>query len=139
MVYFTAAHSWRPPGVTVGITAPIPDDILFGPPEQSDAFELGLKSEWLDRRLRFNAAMFYQEFDGFIGRFEDVPYVNDNTQTVDEGGFTYNGDAIAYGLEADLFWLITYSDCSVAFHSGRFEMGSSLTQKATGPDAPQSA
>ena len=56
MVYFTAAHSWRPPGVTVGITAPIPDDILFGPPEQSDAFELGLKSEWLDRRLRFNVA-----------------------------------------------------------------------------------
>lgn len=107
LLYFTVAHSWRPPGVTVGITAPLPDDVLFGPPEESDAFELGLKSEWLDRRLRFNAALFYQEFDGFIGRFEDVPYVNDNTQTVDEGGFTYNGDAIAYGLEADLFWLIS--------------------------------
>lgn len=106
MVYFTAAHSWRPPGVTVGITAPLPDDILFGPPEESDAFELGLKSEWMERRLRLNAALFYQEFDGFIGRFEDVPYVNDTTQTVDEGGFTYNGDAIAYGAEADLLWLI---------------------------------
>ncbi|MBK9470562.1 MAG: TonB-dependent receptor [Pseudomonadales bacterium] len=124
MVYFTAAHSWRPPGVTVGITAPIPDDILFGPPEQSDAFELGLKSEWLDRRLRFNAAMFYQEFDGFIGRFEDVPYVNDNTQTVDEGGFTYNGDAIAYGLEADLFWLISdewTAQLSMSAQKGEFD------------------
>lgn len=107
LLYFTAAHSWRPPGVTVGITAPLPDDILFGPPEESDSFELGIKSEWLDRRLRFNAALFYQEFDGFIGRFEDVPYVNDDTQTVDEGGFTYNGDAIAYGLEADLLWLVS--------------------------------
>jgi len=107
MVYFTAAHSWRPPGVTVGITAPLPDDILFGPPEESDAFELGIKSEWLDRRLRFNAAVYYQEFDGFIGRFEDIPYLNPESGVVDEGGFTYNGDATAYGFEADLFWLLT--------------------------------
>jgi len=32
--------------------------------------------------------LFYQEFDGFIGRFEDVPYVNEDTQTVTAGGFT---------------------------------------------------
>lgn len=107
MLYFTAAHSWRPPGVTVGITADVPDDLVFGAPEESDAFELGIKSEWLDRRLRFNAALFYQKFDGFIGRFEDVPYLNTATSAVDEGGFTYNADAIAYGLEADVFWMIT--------------------------------
>ena len=107
LLYLTAAHSWRPPGVTVGITAPIPDNILFGPPEESDAFELGLKSEWLDRRLRLNAALFYQEFDGFIGRFEDVPYLNSDTDLVSSGGFTYSGDAITYGAEADLLFLVS--------------------------------
>lgn len=107
MVYFTAAHSWRPPGITVGITADVPDDLVFGAPEESDAFELGIKSEWLVRRLRLNAALFHQSFEGFIGRFEDVPYLDTNTQTVSEGGFTYNADAIAYGFEADVFWMIT--------------------------------
>lgn len=106
MAYVTVSHSWRPPGVTVGITAPLPDSVLFGPPEKSDALELGLKSEWLDRRLRFNAALFYQEFDGFIGRFEDVPYLNGANGTVTTGGFTYNADATAYGAEADLLWMV---------------------------------
>ena len=69
----------------MGITADVPDDLVFGAPEESDAFELGIKSEWLDRRLRLNAALFYQGFEGFIGRFEDVPYLNTNTQTVSEG------------------------------------------------------
>ena len=107
MTYLTAAHSWRPPGATVGVTAPVPDDILFGPPEESDSFELGLKSEWIDRRLRLNAALFYQEFDGFIGRFEDIPYLNTTNNQVTVGGFTYNGDATVYGMEADLLFLIT--------------------------------
>ena len=107
MAYLTASHSWRPPGVTVGITAPLPNSVLFGPPEKSDALELGLKSEWLDRRLRFNAALFYQEFDGFIGRFEDVPYLNGANGTVTTGGFTYNADATSYGAEADLLWLVS--------------------------------
>ena len=105
LLYFTAAHSWRPPGVTVGITTPLPDSVLFGPPEESDAFELGMKSEWLDRRLRLNAALFYQEFDGFIGRFEDVPY-DSGPAGVGTGGFTYNGDATTYGGEADLLFLV---------------------------------
>ncbi len=106
-VYFTAAHSWRPPGVTVGITAPMPDDVIFGEPEESDSVELGIKSEWLERRLRFNAAVYYQEFDGFIGRFEDIPYLDEPGVNVQAGGFTYNGDAIVYGLETDLSYLVT--------------------------------
>jgi iron complex outermembrane receptor protein len=124
MLYFTAAHSWRPPGVTVGITAPIPDDVLFGPPEESDAVELGLKSEWMDRRLRLNAALFYQEFDGYIGRFEDVPYLNTTTQQVASGGFTYNGDATAYGAEADLLFLVNEdwtAQLSVSTQKGEFD------------------
>jgi iron complex outermembrane recepter protein len=32
-------------------------------PEQVDAYEVGLKSEWLNRRLRANVAAFYSEYD----------------------------------------------------------------------------
>ncbi|NND69572.1 MAG: TonB-dependent receptor [Halioglobus sp.] len=105
-LYFTAAHSWRPPGVTVGITAPMPDDLIFGEPEESDSVELGVKSEWLDRRLRVNAAVYYQEFDGFIGRFEDIPFLDEPGFNVQSGGFTYNGDAMVYGFETDLSYLV---------------------------------
>ncbi len=124
MVYLTAAHSWRPPGVTVGITAPLPDSVLFGPPEESDAFELGIKSEWMDRRLRFNAAIFYQEFDGYIGRFEDVPYLNAATGAVTVGGFTYNGDATAYGFETDLLFLVNEQwnvQLALSSQTGKFD------------------
>ncbi len=106
-LYATAAHSWRPPGVTVGITAPMPDDLIFGGPEESDSVELGFKSEWLDRRVRFNAALYYQSFDGFIARFEDIPYLDEPGFAVQTGGFTYNGDAEVFGLETDLSWLIS--------------------------------
>src|SRR5690606_37193901 len=73
MAYFTHGHAWRPPGVTVGVTAPVSDDLISGDPEESDSFELGVRSEWLQGRLRANASVFHQRFDNFIGRFNDVP------------------------------------------------------------------
>ncbi len=58
-LYFTAAHSWRPPGVTVGILTELPDEVIFGEPEESDSFEFGLKSEWLDNTLRYYLSYFH--------------------------------------------------------------------------------
>lgn len=37
-------------------------DINSYDPEYVDTYEIGLKSEWLDNRLRFNAAVFYSEY-----------------------------------------------------------------------------
>lgn len=61
-------------------------------PEQLDAFELGLKSELLDRRLRFNAAGFYYDFKNI----QLNTYVN-------SAPAIYNGkSAKLYGLDADI-------------------------------------
>lgn len=43
----------------------LPDDLLRYDPETTDSIELGLKSEWLDGRLRLNGAIFYQVYDDF--------------------------------------------------------------------------
>ena len=61
-------------------------------PETLDAYELGIKSDWLDHRLRLNAAAFYYDYTNvqvtaFVGALEEV----------------YNGNgATSYGLDFDL-------------------------------------
>lgn len=40
---------------------PLPPTRAFGP-EELDAYELGYKSEWLDRRLLANVAVFYEDY-----------------------------------------------------------------------------
>lgn len=106
MVYLNYGHSFRPAGTTVAITTPVSSDLIFGRNETSDSLELGTKTEWLDGRLRFNAALFYQKFDGFIGRFYNVPYQG-ASGVVQSADFTYNGDATVKGGEFNLNALIT--------------------------------
>jgi iron complex outermembrane receptor protein len=71
---------------TVGVTG-VPVN-----PETIDAFEVGLKSEWFDRRLRLNAAAFYYDFKGLqvvISRGASTDLLN-------------AGKAEVKGAEADL-------------------------------------
>ena len=71
--------------------------------EVSNSFEVGVKTEWLDRRLRINAAVFdttvddSQFFEFFAGPFGLLRVVT----TIDETNIT--------GFEADFNWLLTDS------------------------------
>mgnify|MGYP001819552925 FL=1 len=68
--------------------------------EVTDTFELGMKSEWLDNRLRVNAAAFYTEIDDyqffnfFAGPFGLLRVVNN----IDE--------VEIYGAEVDFVWAV---------------------------------
>ena len=66
MAYLSYAKGFKTGGWTTRLTAPLPPGSpaqSFGP-ETDNTYELGLKSEWLDRRLIVNAAMFYSKYDG---------------------------------------------------------------------------
>jgi iron complex outermembrane recepter protein len=66
MAYFSYARGFKTGGWTTRLTAPLPPGSpaqSFGP-EKDQTYELGLKSEWLDRQLIINAAAFYSLYDG---------------------------------------------------------------------------
>ncbi len=76
--------------------------------ETLDSFEVGLKADWLDGRLRTNVALFYSEYDdmqipGSVGVDTDGDGVNDDFV----GTVTNAGEAEISGLEVEGNWLIT--------------------------------
>jgi iron complex outermembrane receptor protein len=139
MAYFTYAHSWRPAGVTVGITSELtPDELLAGEPEETDSYELGFRSEWLDNRLRLNNSVYYQDYSNFIARFEDVPYVGAG-DTLQSGGFTYPGDATVQGVELDLTYDVTdawWVRLTTAYADGKFDDASVPCRDTNGDGQP---
>lgn len=104
--YVSYGRSWRPGGITVGVQG-VPANVLFYDPETSKSYEVGVKTEWFERRLTVNAAVFRQEFDGYINTSGfGIPYVNtaaNGTTSLSSGAFTFNADAITTGAELEIF------------------------------------
>ncbi len=75
-------------------------DLTAGPTddETSDSYELGLKSDWYDGRLRLNATAFYTEYEGLA--FE-VFFPAPNNPTGQETASQNIGKATIYGLELE--------------------------------------
>lgn len=68
-------------------------------PEELDSIELGLKSEWLGRRLNFNANLFYYDYRNVQVNITGI-YNGDPTQTVN---YLQNVErAHAFGAELEL-------------------------------------
>ena len=64
MAYVSWGKGFKAGGWTTRLSAAIPSatQAQFAP-ESTKAWELGLKSTWLDQRLRVNAALFYTDYD----------------------------------------------------------------------------
>jgi len=78
------------------------DDINSFDPEYVDTFEVGIKSEWLDNRIRFNATAFYSEYED--KQEEEVTDLGGGNVTT----VVYNAaDAEIQGLELEFTAQIT--------------------------------
>lgn len=85
--------------------ATLEDDFLLYPAEESTAYEIGMKSLWLDAKVLANLAVFYQDFENF-----------QNFQSADPdriGGFSLgvlinSADKVnTQGVELELSWEIS--------------------------------
>lgn len=81
---------------------PDPAEYLLHDEETSDSFEIGMKGRFWDGRARLNAALYYQQYDGYLGFVRGVEVLDDmGNPVVLPGGLIYNGDADITGLELD--------------------------------------
>lgn len=64
MVYASIARGYKGPAVNTLGGNSFGADFIVGP-EIPTSYELGIKSEWFDNRLRLNAAAYYTEFEDF--------------------------------------------------------------------------
>jgi len=108
MIYASLDRSYRPPGAMTVPTLTQAEDLLYGD-ETSVSFEVGGKSMLWDNRLRLNAALYYQEFKGYISRAKNVLVDTDLNGSGDarSSGVTFNGDAIIQGAEVEFTALLS--------------------------------
>ncbi len=103
--YGTYSHGFRAGGYNdqVGTSGnPItPDEKKPTNPEKADSFEVGMKNELWDRRLRLNEALFYVQYKDAI-RQVVVPVTNLNGQPGEETLFRNAAKFTVYGLENEL-------------------------------------
>lgn len=123
--YASYGRAFRAP--TTGVSTPvgITADLIRTDSETTDSFEVGLKGSLMDRRLNFALAGFYQQFNGFIRRFDGI-YWRSSTDASQQGffSFNYNGDAKIKGVEAELNGRITDNwdfGLSAAYAHARFD------------------
>jgi iron complex outermembrane receptor protein len=64
MVYASYAKGYKGPGSNSLPSGPTSGDV-FVDPEIPSSYEVGIKSQWLDNRLRVNAAAYYSTFKDF--------------------------------------------------------------------------
>ena len=107
--YAKWSTAYKTGGVNTGSASLRPYDS-----EEAETFEIGLKSEFFDRRLRINAAAFTTEYDGMHLDFSDpdIPTIVDTInaeKTVDVDGFELEVTAVPLeGLTVGLSY--TYLD-----------------------------
>jgi outer membrane receptor protein involved in Fe transport len=95
MVYATYSEGFRPGGVNR-----ISDETLGGPyqPDFLKNYEIGWKTQWLGTTLRWNGAMFWQDWEdfqfSFLGPFSGTIITN-------------GGQARIKGIESELDWAAT--------------------------------
>ena len=90
-VYASYSRGFKSGGWLARLVFPTPNEVTDFPPEIVDSYELGLKAELFDNRVRTNFAAFYTDFQDLF-----------NTYTNVNGGFTgATTDAEIYGVEAE--------------------------------------
>jgi iron complex outermembrane receptor protein len=121
LVYANTGASFRPRPTAIGVNNatnnPVLNSFIFLQPETSRAYEVGLKSTFLDGRARVNLALWRQRFHNLIVYVPGVPYLSNSGQgfQVSNFNFTANAaEALVSGVDLESAFQIT-RDWNVSF------------------------
>jgi iron complex outermembrane receptor protein len=94
--YASLSRGFKSGGYLARLVFPNPEEISNFPPEIVDSYEVGLKAQLFDNRVRTNIAVFYTDFQDLFNTFTNV-----------NGGFSgATTDAKIYGLEFEGTWRV---------------------------------
>lgn len=112
MVYASTGSSWRPPVVAIGNFTNAdytPNEVahIALPSESSKSYEIGLKSDWFDRKLHFNLTAYHQDYKNYPYRAggAGIAYININSAgapTIGNFNFVSAVPIKVNGIEAEL-------------------------------------
>jgi iron complex outermembrane recepter protein len=138
MVYASTGSSWRP-AVTQVVgdfsldQSSVERAHLASPPETSKSYEIGFKSEWMDRKILADVTYYHQNFDNYPLRAEtgvyyiDYAYVDGSVNpTVGQFNFISPVGVSVNGVEAQLGFRPTRRfsiDSSINWSSSRVTHG----------------
>jgi outer membrane receptor protein involved in Fe transport len=102
LAYASYAHGFKAGGFNGQDASPDQEAVPYGP-EKVDAVELGLKTQFFNRRMTLNTALFRSEYDDLqVGGAR--PFVTSPAATVQNAG-----GARSQGIELEQRWAITRS------------------------------
>jgi len=88
MTYVSYGHGYKSGGTNIDRISPATGAPLLFDPETSDSYEVGFKGDFLDKRLRINAAVYLTDFDDFqANTFVGTGFVLQNAGKIETKGF----------------------------------------------------
>ena len=132
MGYVSFSKGFKSGGWTTRLTSPLPPGSpaqAFGP-ESDRTYEMGLKSEWLDKQLIVNTAAFLSNYDGIQLTFQE------STSPVTENA----GNARIEGLEVEAQSLLGSHfslNGSVGYMDAKYLEVNKFAQATTGSELPK--
>lgn len=98
MTYVSYGRGYKSGGTNIDRIDPaLTGSPLLFDPETSDSYEIGIKSDFLDKRLRINAAMYQTNFDDFqANSFVGTGFVLQNAGSIEARGFELETFALPY-------------------------------------------
>jgi iron complex outermembrane receptor protein len=97
MMYATYSKGFRPGGVNRVSSAP-GEPVSVYSPDYLENYEIGWKTQWFDRRLRWNGAAFWEDWKNFQFSFLVPPSIT---------AIANGGNARIKGLENEIQWAAT--------------------------------
>jgi outer membrane receptor protein involved in Fe transport len=131
MGYFSYSEGFKSGGWTTRLSQPIQDaDQATFDPEHNTAYEVGVKSQWFDNRLRMNIAGFYNDYEG----------IQINVQQGPSPVYQNAGDADIWGFEVEMQSVFANGfglDAAVGYMDAEYtDLEDCLLYNAVDPDGP---
>lgn len=123
-LFFTYDRGGRSGGQSLDLAGTLPEELAKFDPETSDSVELGYKSELLDRRLRFNAAIYYQRYQDYHVQHEGIVFESGAFQGRDFTVIRNANEVISKGAEIDITYVFSHNltgSLAVSYNDAKFD------------------